>query len=114
MPYWEEGGVPVQGTDEGAFRCERRDGVLPGSAASWDQPVGEGSAVEGLALGTERLFLDPYVLLARGCIAEVQALQEKEDEGMKDSGQRLVRECQVGEEAATSRPGDHAERVDGE
>lgn len=91
--------------------------VLPGSAVSSDQrrcPVEEGSVIEGQALGTDRLVLDPHVLLAREHVAEVQALHEEGDEGMKDSGQRSVQEYQAGDEATVDLLVDRAEQVDDE
>ena len=54
---------------EAELHFERHDVVFPGPAASWDQRRGasEGaSAIGGLASGTDRLFLDPHVLLDRG------------------------------------------------
>jgi len=59
------------------------------------------------------LLLDPCVLV-REHIAEVRALYEREDEGMKGSDQRSVRGYQAGDEATVGSLVDRAEQVDGE
>jgi len=66
----------------------------------------EASEIEGLALGTKRLFSD---LLARACVVEVQTPHEEGEEGMKDHSQRSVQEYQVAEEAAVSSPVEQVE-----
>jgi len=88
---------------EAELHFERHDVVFPGSVVSWDQRRGtsEGaSAIGGLALGTNRLFLDLHVLLDREYVSEVQTLHEGREEEMKNRGQCSTRKYRVGVEVA--------------